>query len=134
LRKTSAIRLRHSSSHVITSLTPTQHGFIRLYYQSPIDGTISCSLQVRAHQALTQHTHAEVKALISLDHKNCTAVPKLLAYGDRVQGVGDYVPGGYINYAAWTRVAGEPISSASYWELDLAYRVEVRSAFRAAYR
>ncbi|KAJ5545025.1 hypothetical protein N7535_006587 [Penicillium sp. DV-2018c] len=80
------------------------------------------------------HTHAEVEALISLNHKNCTAVPKLLGYGNRVQGEGDYVPGGYINYVAWARVAGEPIGSVSYWERDLVYREEVRSAFRAAYR
>ncbi|KAJ5284328.1 hypothetical protein N7505_002308 [Penicillium chrysogenum] len=113
---------------------PTQQGFIRLYYQIPIDGTISQPPQARAQQALTQHTHAEVEALISLDHNNCTAVPKLLGYGNRVQGVGDYVPGGYINYVAWARVPGEPISSVSYWERDLAYREEVRSAFRAAYR
>ncbi|KAJ9482035.1 hypothetical protein VN97_g11413 [Penicillium thymicola] len=113
-------------------LNPTQQGFIRLYYQIPIDGTISHSPQVRAQQALTQHTHAEVEALISLDHKNCTAVPKLLGYGNRVQGVEDYAPGGYINYVAWTRVAGKPINSVSYWGRDLAYREEVRSAFRAA--
>ncbi|CRL18359.1 unnamed protein product [Penicillium camemberti] len=113
---------------------PTQQGFIRLYYQIPIDGTISRPPQVRAQQALTQQIHTEVKALISLDHKDCTAAPKLLGYGNRVQGVGDYVPGGYINYVAWARVAGEPISSVSYWNRDLAYREEVRSAFRAAYR
>jgi hypothetical protein len=54
-----------------------------------------------------QHTHAEVKALISLDQKDCTAVPKLLGYGDRVRGEGEYVPGGYVKYVAWTQVAGE---------------------------
>ncbi|KAJ5194480.1 hypothetical protein N7491_001818 [Penicillium cf. griseofulvum] len=59
--------------------------------------------------------------------KNCTAVPRLLGYGNRVQGVGDYVPGGTINYVAWARVAGEPISSVSYWERGLAYREEVPS-------
>ncbi|KAJ5781382.1 uncharacterized protein N7518_009865 [Penicillium psychrosexuale] len=110
-------------------LDPTQQGFIRFYYQIPIDGTI-----YHSPQALTQHTHAEVKVLTSLYHKNCTAVPKLLGYGNRVQGVRDYVPGGYINYIAWTRVAGEPINSVAYWKRDLAYREEVRSVFRATYR
>ncbi|KAJ5194479.1 hypothetical protein N7472_004001 [Penicillium cf. griseofulvum] len=48
---------------------PTQQGFILLYYQFPIDSTISRPPQARAQQALTQHTHAEVKALISLYRK-----------------------------------------------------------------
>ncbi|KAJ5440677.1 hypothetical protein N7491_003083 [Penicillium cf. griseofulvum] len=90
--------------------------------------------RVRAQQAITQHTHAKVNALISFDNKKCTAVPKLLGYGNRVQGEGDYVPGGYINYVAWMRVAGEPIDSVSYWKRDIVYRDEVHSAFRAAYR
>ncbi|KAJ5807630.1 hypothetical protein N7447_011086 [Penicillium robsamsonii] len=124
--KASAMRLQHSSSHVIISSTQPN----RALYGS----TIKFRLMVRAQQALTQHTHAEVKALISLDHKNCTAVPKLLGYGNRVQGVEDYVPGGNTNYLAWKRVAGEPIGSVSYWERDLADREEVRSAFRAAYK
>ncbi|KAI2730650.1 hypothetical protein CBS147332_2502 [Penicillium roqueforti] len=115
-------------------LDPTQQSFIRFYYQIPIDGTIYHSPQARAQQALTQHTHADVKALTSLYHKNCTAIPKLLGHGDRVQGVRDYVPGGYINYVVWTRVAGEPINSVPYWKRDLAYREEVRSVFRATYK
>ncbi|CDM36682.1 unnamed protein product [Penicillium roqueforti FM164] len=46
----------------------------------------------------------------------------------------DYVPGGYINYVVWTRVAGEPINSVPYWKRDLEYREEVRSVFRATYK
>ncbi|KAF9250198.1 hypothetical protein CBS147317_4709 [Penicillium roqueforti] len=88
-------------------LDPTQQSFIRFYYQIPIDGTIYHSPQARAQQALTQHTHADVKALIS----------PLLGHGDRVQGVRDYVPGGYINYVVWTRVAGESINSVPYWNV-----------------
>ena len=130
---TSAIRLRHLISHAITSSNPPK-SFIRFYYQIPIDGTIYHSPQARAQQALTQHTQADVKALTSLYHKNCTAIPKLLGHGDRVQGVRDYVPGGYINYVVWTRVAGEPINSVPYWKRDLAYREEVRSVFRATYK
>lgn len=115
-------------------LNPTQQGFIRLYYQIPIDGTPSRPSQVRAQQALPQRTHTEVEALVSLDHLNCTAVPELLGYDNGLQGAGDYVPGGYINYIAWTRVAGEPIDYVSYWKRSLAYRDEVRWAFRATYK
>ncbi|KAJ5448727.1 hypothetical protein N7445_003548 [Penicillium cf. griseofulvum] len=61
----------------------------------------------------------------NFDNKKCTAVPKLLGYGNRVQGEGDYVPGGYINYVAWMRVAGEPIDSVSYWKRDIVYRDEI---------
>ncbi|KAJ5286234.1 hypothetical protein N7524_001540 [Penicillium chrysogenum] len=99
---------------------PTQQGFIRLYYQIPIDGTISQPPQARAQQALTQHTHAESQSYL------------VMVNGCKVSETTSL--GGYINYVAWARVPGEPISSVSYWERDLAYREEVRSAFRAAYR
>lgn len=62
---TSAIRLRHLISHAITSSTPPNRALYGSTYQIPIDGTIYHSPQARAQQALTQHTHADVKALIS---------------------------------------------------------------------
>lgn len=113
---------------------PSHQGFIRLYYQIPFDGTISHPPEVRRQDAVRHYTHDEVKALVSLDRIHCTAVPKLIGIGNEVQGRGGYVPGGYINSVAWIRVAGNPIDYISYWKRDLAYRDEVRSAFRTAYK
>jgi hypothetical protein len=112
---------------------PTQQGFMRIYYQIPVDGTFRSPPEVRARQALHQRTHAELKALTSLDNADCTAVPQLLGLSEMVQVAQDYVPGGYINYIAWARVPGEPIDFDSYWEGDLKYRNEVRAIFRATY-
>ncbi|CAI7622702.1 unnamed protein product [Penicillium discolor] len=48
-------------------LNPAHQGFMRIYRQIPIDGTISSPPEVRAQQAVSQHTHAEIKVLKTLD-------------------------------------------------------------------
>ncbi|KAJ5282635.1 hypothetical protein N7497_002201 [Penicillium chrysogenum] len=114
-------------------LDPTQQGFMRIYMQIPLDGTLSGAPEVRAQQAVSQCTHTELKALASLDRENCMAVPKLLGYGEGLQGVEEFVPGGYINYVAWERVPGEPVDYYTFWKRDFEYRQRLRSAFRTAY-
>ncbi|KAJ5187078.1 hypothetical protein N7449_010072 [Penicillium cf. viridicatum] len=114
-------------------LDPGQQGFMRIYLQIPIDGTFSSAPEVRAQQAISQRTHTELKALATLDRENCTAVPKLLGYGEGLQGTEEFVPGGYINYVAWARVPGEPVDYYSFWKRDFEYRRQLRSAFRTAY-
>jgi hypothetical protein len=114
-------------------LDPTQQGFMRIYMQIPLDGTFSSAPEVRAQQAVSQRTHTELTALATLDRENCTAVPKLLGYGEGLQGAEEYVPGGFINYVAWERVPGEPVDYYSFWKSNLEYRQRVRSGFRAVY-
>lgn len=106
---------------------------MRIYMQIPLDGTLSSAPEVRAQQAVSQCTHTELKALASLDRENCMAVPKLLGYGEGLQGVEEFVPGGYINYVAWERVPGEPVDYYTFWKRDFEYRQRLRSAFRTAY-
>lgn len=115
-------------------LDPTQQGFVRIYMQIPLDGTFSSAPEVRAQQAVSQRTHTELKALASLDCENCTAVPKLLGYGEGLQGAEEFVPGGYINYVAWERVPGEPVDYYTFWKRDFGYRHQLRSAFCTAYK
>ncbi|KAJ5426897.1 hypothetical protein N7465_001967 [Penicillium sp. CMV-2018d] len=114
-------------------VNPAQQGFMRIYCQIPIDGTVSRPPEVRARQAVSQHTHAEIRVLKNLDDQNCAAVPRLLGLRTGLQDVGDYVPGGYISYVAWERVPGDLIKSRSFWESGFAYREQVRSAFSTAY-
>ncbi|OQE26162.1 hypothetical protein PENFLA_c007G03578 [Penicillium flavigenum] len=106
-------------------LDPTQQGFMGIYMQIPLDGTFSSAPEVRAQQAVRQHTHTELTALATLDRENCTAVPKLLGYGEGSQGAQEYVPGGYINYVVWERVPGEPVDYYSFWKRDFEYRQEL---------
>ncbi|KGO74636.1 hypothetical protein PITC_084120 [Penicillium italicum] len=117
----------------MTSGYMIKQGFMRIYLQIPIDGTFSSAPEVRAQQAISQRTHTELKALATLDRENCTAVPKLLGYGEGLQGTEEFVPGGYINYVAWARVPGEPVDYDSFWKRDFEYRRQLRSAFRSAY-
>lgn len=114
------------------SLNPSQQGFIRIYRQIPIDGTVLHPPEERARQATSPRYHAEIEALKQLYDQNCAAVPKL-GLGTELQGAGDYVPGGYITYVAWERVPGELIKPLDFWEHDLQYREQVRSAFATAY-
>ncbi|KAJ6186144.1 hypothetical protein N7519_007445 [Penicillium mononematosum] len=111
-------------------LDPTQQGFMRIYMQIPLDGTFSSALEVRARQAVSQRTHMELTALATLDRENCTVVPKLLGYGEGLQGAEEYVPGGYINYVVWERVPGEPVDYYSFWKSDFEHRQQVRFAFQ----
>ncbi|KAJ5972899.1 uncharacterized protein N7479_002817 [Penicillium vulpinum] len=115
-------------------LDPGQQSFMRIYMQIPIDGTFLSAPEVRAQQAISQHTHTELKALATLDRENCTAVPKLLGYTERLQGTEELVPGGYINYVVWAWVPGEPVDYYSFWKRDFEYRRQLRSVFRAAYK
>ncbi|KAJ5571458.1 hypothetical protein N7535_005118 [Penicillium sp. DV-2018c] len=119
------------SCHSLTN--PTQQGFMRIYMQTPNDDTFSSAAEVRAQQAVSQRTHTELTALASLDAEKCTAVPKLLGYGEGLQGAEEFVPGGYINYVAWERVPGKPVDYYDFWERDFEYRQQLRSAFRTAY-
>lgn len=115
------------------SLNPSQQGFIRIYRQIPIDGTVLHPPKIRAWQASRPRFHAEIEALKQLYDKNCAAVPKLLGLGTELQGAGDFVPGGYITSIAWERVSGERIEYRDFRKRDLEYRDQVRLAFSIAY-
>jgi hypothetical protein len=119
------------SCHSLTD--PALQGFIRIYMQIPLDSTFSSAVEVRAQQAVSQRTHTELKALVSLDLEKCTAVPRLLGYREGLQGAEQFVPGGYINYVAWERVPGKLVDYYTFWERDFEYRQQLRSAFRTAY-
>ncbi|KGO68908.1 hypothetical protein PITC_077370 [Penicillium italicum] len=115
-------------------LNSAEQGFMRIYAQIPVNGTLHSAAELRAQQARSHGDHTEVEALVSFDEANCTAVPKLLGVSRIVQGPQDYVPGGYITSVAWARVPGEPVDVYAYWKASYEYRQEVRAAFRATFQ
>ncbi|OJJ44478.1 hypothetical protein ASPZODRAFT_18668 [Penicilliopsis zonata CBS 506.65] len=113
---------------------PDQKGFMRLYIQIPVTGTLLAPAAVRAQQAVPQRTHGELEVLQNLADQQCEAVPPLLGTCQRQQGDEECVPGGYVNCVAWARVAGEPIDEPSFFtKHDRQYRDEVRRVFRQTY-
>ncbi|CAG8114253.1 unnamed protein product [Penicillium olsonii] len=112
---------------------PAEQGFLRLYAQIPIDGTLRSKPEIRGKQARESSSHAEPQALTELHEANCTVVPKLLGVGHSKQSLEDYVPGGYMEWVAWARVPGEPLRMIPYWNRSYEYRQEVREAFRNIY-
>lgn len=111
---------------------PREKGFMRIYIQIPITGTMLKNSTVRAQQA-TQGTHEELTVLKSLADQGCSVVPRLLAYNVGQQDGDGCVPGGYINHVVWARVSGTPIDEQVYWDRAREYRDKIRDQFRKLY-
>lgn len=109
---------------------PNKKGIMRIYIQTPINGTSARGPRARAQQAVTQRTYLELKALKSLADQKCKVVPELLGYNEEQQDDEGCVPGGYINHIVWAR---ESLDYKVFWDRDLEYRNEVRPRFRKAY-
>lgn len=111
-----------------------ERGFMRIYIQIPITGTIARGSRARAQQA-TQRTHKELEVRKILAEQGCSVVPRLLAYNVGQQDDDDdgCVPGGYFNHIVWARVPGEPIDEAVFWDRDRPYRDKIRDQFRKVY-
>ncbi|KAJ5554963.1 hypothetical protein N7461_003433 [Penicillium sp. DV-2018c] len=111
-----------------------RRAFLRIYQQVPIAGTEVKSAAIRARQAVdTPPNLPELMAFQTFMRKDCDVVPRLLAYQQRRQADDEVVPGGYITYILWEKVAGESLDLTEFWRLPFAERKAIRDRFRQVY-
>ncbi|KAJ5804366.1 uncharacterized protein N7518_000669 [Penicillium psychrosexuale] len=107
--------------------------FMRIYKQVPLSGTELDSSDDRKAQAWKSRDYVELSALKYFTANNFTTTPKLLGYHASTQEETDLVPGGYILYLVWEKVAGDPLDIQKFWNLSRGKRDVVRANLRKAY-
>ncbi|KAK4868354.1 hypothetical protein LT330_007076 [Penicillium expansum] len=111
-----------------------RRAFLRIYQQVPIAGTETKKATIRASQAIdTPPDHPELIAFQIFIKLDCDVVPRLLGYQRRQQDNDEGVPGGYITYILWEKVAGESLNLTEFWRLPFADRQAIRDKFRQVY-
>lgn len=111
-----------------------RRAFLRIYQQVPIAGTAAKKAAIRAKQAVdTPPDHSELIAFRTFMKLGCDVVPRLLGYQRRQQDHDEGVPGGYITYILWEKVAGESLNLTEFWRLPFADRQAIRDKFREVY-
>jgi hypothetical protein len=111
-----------------------RRAFLRIYQQVPIAGTETKKAAIRASQAVdTPPDHPELIAFRTFIRLDCDVVPRLLGYKQRQQDHDEGVPGGYITYVLWEKVAGESLNLTEFWRLPFADRQAIRDKFRQVY-
>jgi hypothetical protein len=75
----------------------------------------------------------ERRALVQLTRAHCSSTPKLLGYKQTEQGDDGFVPGGYICFFLMNYLPGVSLKNG-FWDLELAERDDIRTAFEAAYK
>ncbi|KAJ5465563.1 hypothetical protein N7530_009350 [Penicillium desertorum] len=112
-----------------------RRAFLRIYQQVPIAGTETKKAAIRASQAVdTPPDHPELIAFRTFIKLDCAVVPRLLAYQQRQQDHDEGVPGGYVTYILWEKVAGESLNLTEFWRLPFGDRQAIRDKFRQVYR
>ncbi|KAJ5210975.1 hypothetical protein N7491_010790 [Penicillium cf. griseofulvum] len=100
----------------------------------PATGTETKKAAIRARQAVdTPPDHPELIAFRTFIKLDCDVVPRLLGYQQRQQDHDEGVPGGYITYILWEKVAGESLNLTEFWRLPFADRKAIRDKFRQVY-
>ncbi|KAI2786123.1 hypothetical protein POX_h09891 [Penicillium oxalicum] len=112
---------------------PTREAFLRMYYQIPIIGTEDADLATLTEQIRPRKVPGECEAYRRMMSRECRSVPRFYGYSQNQQEGHDYVPGGLIEYLAWEKVPGEPLTEDLFWSLDRRTRDDIRGRFRAAY-
>ncbi|CAG8303878.1 unnamed protein product [Penicillium salamii] len=107
--------------------------FMRFHQQIPVSGTEFTKTSIRAAQATGPFETSELLALKTLTEGACEVVPRLLGYRHDEQGEDDIVPGGFITYVIWEKVAGDSLDSGRFWSCSFAEREEIRTLFRRTY-
>ncbi|CAI7634572.1 unnamed protein product [Penicillium glandicola] len=111
-----------------------RRAFLRIYQQVPIAGTETKKAAIRASQAVeTPPDHPELIAFRKFTKLECDVVPRLLGYQQRQQDHDEGVPGGYVTYILWEKVAGESLDLTVFWRLPFADRQAIRDKFRQVY-
>ncbi|CRL26683.1 unnamed protein product [Penicillium camemberti] len=111
-----------------------RRAFLRIYQQVPIAGTETKKAAVRARQAVdTPPDHPELIAFRTFIKRDCDVVPRLLGYQQRHQDHDEGVPGGYITYVLWEKVAGKSLNLTEFWRLPFPDRQAIRDKFRQVY-
>ncbi|CAG7931453.1 unnamed protein product [Penicillium olsonii] len=111
-----------------------RRAFLRIYQQVPVAGTETKNAAVRATQAVdTPSDHPELIAFRTFIKLDCDVVPRLLGYQQRQQDHDEGVPGGYITYILWEKVAGESLNLTEFWRLPFADHQALRDQFRQVY-
>lgn len=111
-----------------------RRAFLRIYQQVPIAGTETKKASIRASQAAdTPPDYPELIAFRTFMKLDCDVVPRLLGYQHCQQDHDEGVPGGYITYILWEKVAGESLNLTEFWRLRLADRKTIRNKFRQVY-
>ncbi|CAI7586082.1 unnamed protein product [Penicillium palitans] len=72
-------------------------------------------------------------ALKRLKKMGCDVVPDLLGFQEETQGPDGFVPGGFITFVVWEKVAGEPLDYDEFWNMNDNMRDSIRRKFRATY-
>jgi hypothetical protein len=111
-----------------------RRAFLRIYQQVPIAGTEMKKAAIRASQAVeTPPDHPELTAFRTFMKLDCEVVPRLLGYQQRQQDHDEGVPGGYITYILWEKVAGDSLNLTEFWRLPFDDRQAIRDTFRQVY-
>ena len=111
-----------------------RRAFLRVYQQVPIAGTETKKASIRASQAVTTPPdYPELIAFRTSTKLYCDVVPRLLGYQHRQQDHDEGVPGEYITYILWKKVAGESLNLTEFWRLPFADRKAIRDKFRQVY-
>ncbi|KAJ5920209.1 hypothetical protein N7516_011067 [Penicillium verrucosum] len=104
----------------VTKEDDNRRAFLRIYQQVPIAGTETKKAAIRARQAVdTPPDHPELRAFRTFRKLGCDVVPRLLGYQQRRQDHDKGVPGGYVTYILWEKVAGESLNLTEFWRLPL---------------
>ncbi|EKV09419.1 putative transposable element [Penicillium digitatum] len=90
-------------------------GFLRVYKQIPWLGIELQKASVRAAQATGPFEPPELQALKQFKQQGCNVVPELLGFQSKKQDRGDIIPGGFVTYAIWKKVPGEPLDFTRFW-------------------
>ena len=106
---------------------------MRIYAQISMDGTELSKSETRAKQAVPMKPITELVALKRLKKMGCDVVPDLLGFQEETQGPDGFVPGGFITFVVWEKVAGEPLGYDEFWNMNYNMRDSIRRKFRATY-
>lgn len=106
---------------------------MRIYAQISMDGTELSKSETRAKQAVPMKPITELVALKRLKKMGCDVVLDLLGFQEETQGPDGFVPGGFITFVVWEKVAGEPLGYDEFWNMNYNMRDSIRRKFRATY-
>ncbi|KAF4770945.1 hypothetical protein HAV15_012436 [Penicillium sp. str.  len=98
-----------------------------------MDGTELSKSETRAKQAVPMKPITELVALKRLKKMGCDVVLDLLGFQEETQGPDGFVPGGFITFVVWEKVAGEPLGYDEFWNMNYNMRDSIRRKFRATY-
>lgn len=107
--------------------------FMRIHQQVPNTGTEFKKASLRARQAVEYPGNKELVALKSFMMLECEVVPKLLGYRQSKQQEDEMVPGGFVTYIVWEKVAGDSLDLIKFWLRPFGERGAIRDKFRRVF-